>query len=330
MRISRPVRARGRRERFADTASAWRATRAGGDCATTTTGACWRSVPGPDDSPALPSSAPPSGPECRFPGCRRPLRAGASSPALAHGGPTTLSNLALLCRRHHRGRARGGLSKVARGPTGLCDSAGRMADLCLRWRACAVPEKPSRLSGWLMKSQGLRLNARRRVLAGWGSAWMWAGRSTSCTARSAIDAPLHHPSQDCRSGSMSGGHPQRLTSGHLRDADAPRLPARCRKPSPSQEPTGGGIRFSGASFRATARCSRDELGARVQCALGPAREWGVMSTWTAHERERFEGIIGPGAVGIPVSDIVAPRRLWSRGQRIIDATSSMISARATI
>jgi hypothetical protein len=39
---------------------------------------------------------------CRFPGCGLPLGQGHHLRHWAQGGPTTLSNLALLCRRHHR------------------------------------------------------------------------------------------------------------------------------------------------------------------------------------------------------------------------------------
>jgi hypothetical protein len=39
---------------------------------------------------------------CRFPGCGLPLGEGHHVQHWAQGGPTTLSNLALLCRRHHR------------------------------------------------------------------------------------------------------------------------------------------------------------------------------------------------------------------------------------
>jgi hypothetical protein len=39
---------------------------------------------------------------CRFPGCAVPFGQGHHVRHWAHGGPTTLSNLALLCRRHHR------------------------------------------------------------------------------------------------------------------------------------------------------------------------------------------------------------------------------------
>ena len=39
---------------------------------------------------------------CRFPGCGVPFGQGHHIRHWAHGGPTTLSNLAMLCRRHHR------------------------------------------------------------------------------------------------------------------------------------------------------------------------------------------------------------------------------------
>jgi len=39
---------------------------------------------------------------CRFPGCHARIAEGHHIHHWAHGGPTTLSNLALLCRRHHR------------------------------------------------------------------------------------------------------------------------------------------------------------------------------------------------------------------------------------
>jgi hypothetical protein len=39
---------------------------------------------------------------CRFPGCDVPFVEGHHLEHWADGGPTTLSNLTLLCRRHHR------------------------------------------------------------------------------------------------------------------------------------------------------------------------------------------------------------------------------------
>ena len=54
---------------------------------------------------------------CRFPGCDIRVTQGHHSRHWAAGGPTTLSNLALLCRRHHRAVHEEGYS-VARGVDG--------------------------------------------------------------------------------------------------------------------------------------------------------------------------------------------------------------------
>jgi 5-methylcytosine-specific restriction endonuclease McrA len=54
---------------------------------------------------------------CRFPGCGVRVAEGHHLHHWAQGGPTTLSNLALLCRRHHRAVHEEGY-QVARGPDG--------------------------------------------------------------------------------------------------------------------------------------------------------------------------------------------------------------------
>jgi hypothetical protein len=54
---------------------------------------------------------------CRFPGCDIPITQGHHIHHWANGGPTTLSNLALLCRRHHRAVHEEGY-RVARGDDG--------------------------------------------------------------------------------------------------------------------------------------------------------------------------------------------------------------------
>ncbi|HTO10648.1 MAG TPA: DUF222 domain-containing protein [Candidatus Binatia bacterium] len=54
---------------------------------------------------------------CRFPGCGVPVGQGHHLRHWAHGGPTTLSNLALLCRRHHRSVHEDGF-RVERRPDG--------------------------------------------------------------------------------------------------------------------------------------------------------------------------------------------------------------------
>ena len=54
---------------------------------------------------------------CRFPGCGVRVGQGHHLRHWAQGGPTTLSNLALLCRRHHRAVHEEGYG-IARGPDG--------------------------------------------------------------------------------------------------------------------------------------------------------------------------------------------------------------------
>src|SRR5207248_3205654 len=57
---------------------------------------------------------------CRFPGCGRRFGQGHHIRHWAHGGPTTLSNLSMLCRRHHRAVHEEGF-QVERQPDGeLC------------------------------------------------------------------------------------------------------------------------------------------------------------------------------------------------------------------
>jgi len=57
---------------------------------------------------------------CRFPGCGRPFGQGHHIRHWAHGGPTTLSNLALLCRRHHRAVHEDGYQVERLADGGLC------------------------------------------------------------------------------------------------------------------------------------------------------------------------------------------------------------------
>jgi 5-methylcytosine-specific restriction endonuclease McrA len=97
---------------------------------------------------------------CRFPGCGVRFAEGHHIHHWAQGGPTTLSNLALLCRRHHRAVHEEGY-EVARGPDGT-----------LRFRrpdGSALPEVPPS-PGWAgdpvkvirarHDTQGRRIDAR--------------------------------------------------------------------------------------------------------------------------------------------------------------------------
>jgi hypothetical protein len=103
---------------------------------------------------------------CRFPGCGVRFGQGHHLRHWAHGGPTTLSNLALLCLRHHRAVHEEGY-QVARGPDGT-----------LRFRrpdGRPLPEVPppaavlgDPIEGFRARhaSQGLRLTART-ACPGW-------------------------------------------------------------------------------------------------------------------------------------------------------------------
>ena len=97
---------------------------------------------------------------CRFPGCGRPVAEGHHIRHWAQGGPTTLSNLALLCRWHHRAVHEEGY-QVDLEPAGT-----------LRFRRpdgrllpdvpppVAVPADPVQILRARHDTQGLRLHAR--------------------------------------------------------------------------------------------------------------------------------------------------------------------------
>jgi HNH endonuclease len=97
---------------------------------------------------------------CRFPGCGLPFGQGHHVKHWAQGGPTTLSNLAMLCRRHHRAVHEEGFH-LDRQPDGA---------LQFRWpdgrplpgvpSPPAVPADPVHALRAGHVAQGLRLHAR--------------------------------------------------------------------------------------------------------------------------------------------------------------------------
>jgi hypothetical protein len=131
---------------------------------------------------------------CRFPGCGVSHGQGHHLRHWAHGGPTTLSNLALLCRRHHRAVHEEGF-QVARGPDGA-----------LRFRRpdgrplpevpppAAVPGDPIEALHAYHDSQGLRINARTAC-----PSWLGEGLNVAW----AIDV-LHPLAQRRHSSAPSG------------------------------------------------------------------------------------------------------------------------------
>ncbi len=103
---------------------------------------------------------------CRFPGCGLRFTQGHHLRHWAQGGPTTLSNLAMLCRRHHRAVHEEGY-QVARGPDGALQF--RRPDgrpLPEVPALAAVPGDPIKALRACHDSQGLRVNART-ACAGW-------------------------------------------------------------------------------------------------------------------------------------------------------------------
>jgi 5-methylcytosine-specific restriction endonuclease McrA len=97
---------------------------------------------------------------CRFPGCGLPFGQGHHLRHWARGGPTTLSNLALLCRRHHRAVHEEGYT-VERAPDGtLCfkrPNGWPLPDVPL---PPSIPDDPVRVLRDANTAHGLSLDAR--------------------------------------------------------------------------------------------------------------------------------------------------------------------------
>jgi 5-methylcytosine-specific restriction endonuclease McrA len=97
---------------------------------------------------------------CRFPGCGLPLSEGHHVRHWAEGGPTTLSNLALLCRRHHRAVHEEGY-RIDREPDGALRFRrpdGRLLPQVPP--SSTVPADPVKVLRARHEAQGLRLHAR--------------------------------------------------------------------------------------------------------------------------------------------------------------------------
>jgi 5-methylcytosine-specific restriction endonuclease McrA len=97
---------------------------------------------------------------CRFPGCGLRFTQGHHLRHWAHGGPTTLSNLALLCRRHHRAVHEEGY-QVARLPDGTLQFRRPNGHPLPEVPPSAnVPADPIKALHARHDAQGLRVHAR--------------------------------------------------------------------------------------------------------------------------------------------------------------------------
>jgi Domain of unknown function (DUF222)/HNH endonuclease len=103
---------------------------------------------------------------CRFPGCGLPFGQGHHIRRWAHGGPTTLSNLALLCRRHHRAVHEEGyqVERQADGELRFHRPDGRLLPEVPP--PCAVPGDPVAVLRAQHEAQGLHLHAKTTT-PGW-------------------------------------------------------------------------------------------------------------------------------------------------------------------
>jgi 5-methylcytosine-specific restriction endonuclease McrA len=103
---------------------------------------------------------------CRFPGCGRRFTQGHHIRHWAQGGPTTLSNLALLCRRHHRAVHEEGyqLDRQPDGELRFRRPDGRVLPEVPR--APAVPDDPVRSLRARHEAEGLVLHAQT-AMSGW-------------------------------------------------------------------------------------------------------------------------------------------------------------------
>ena len=131
---------------------------------------------------------------CRFPGCGIRFGQGHHIRHWAHGGPTTLSNLAMLCRRHHRAVHEEGF-QVVRGPDGALQfrrpNGWPLPEVP---SAAKVPSDPVKVLSVQNEALGLRVHARTGC-----PSWLGEGLDVGY----AIDV-LHPLAQSRQSSALSG------------------------------------------------------------------------------------------------------------------------------
>jgi 5-methylcytosine-specific restriction endonuclease McrA len=100
---------------------------------------------------------------CRFPGCGVRFGQGHHIQHWAHGGPTTLSNLATLCRRHHRAVHEQGFGLVRRPDGELQFSRPDGRPLPVTPAPVAIAENPEASLRKRNDAQGLRIHPRTAI-----------------------------------------------------------------------------------------------------------------------------------------------------------------------
>jgi hypothetical protein len=103
---------------------------------------------------------------CRFPGCGLPFGQGHHIRHWAHGGPTKLSNLAMLCRRHYRAIHEEGFQVERQANGELCFRRPDGRPLPDVPAPAAVPESPSDAVRAQNDARGVEIDARTSM-PGW-------------------------------------------------------------------------------------------------------------------------------------------------------------------
>ncbi len=147
---------------------------------------------------------------CRFPGCNVRIAEGHHVRHWAHGGPTKLSNLALLCRRHHRAVHEEGY-QVERRPDGALQF--RRPDgqpLPAVPPPVAVPADPAGAIRAQNAAQGLKLHPRTGLA-------QWFGERLDVQLGDRRAASAGRASRPTRVATAAGlGWPQTTISIHAR------------------------------------------------------------------------------------------------------------------
>jgi hypothetical protein len=137
--------------------------RHGGDGNVVEVGARTRTIP-----PALRRALHRRDPTCRFPGCNVGFGQGHHVQHWAQGGPTTMSNLVLLCHRHHRAVHEGGYQVVRGADGGLHFRRPNGSPLPGAPPPAAVPADPAVALRARHAADGLQVEARTTCATGLG------------------------------------------------------------------------------------------------------------------------------------------------------------------
>jgi len=125
---------------------------------------------------------------CRFPGCGVPAGQGHHIRHWAHGGPTTLSNLTTLCRRHHRAVHEEGYQVQRQADGELCfrRADGRVVPDVPP--PTAVAENPAETLRAENEARGIHIGAQTSK-PGWLGERLDVGYAISVLHPLAIDSP---------------------------------------------------------------------------------------------------------------------------------------------